>query len=296
MDVSIVIRTKNEAAFIEETLKRVGEQEFSGKCEIIVVDSGSTDSTLDIIKRHGVRLLQIPEKEFSYGRSLNVGASHARGEFVVNLSAHAWPLNSNWLTNLMSGFQGHHVAAIYGRQISSGHRNPFEAFLNERLFGHSRLTFSRNSNKVLRKMHFTNSNGAIRKYVWQAFKFNERVPYGEDILWQSEVIKAGFSISYAPNAAVYHCHRVSISAVYRNSMNCAYNASLVQEKTRWIPFALLDIASFFILMPVLLLQNVAYIWRNRYYRHLRIAPFWVMSGLLGSTVGKVKYRAKRLTA
>ena len=55
MDVSIVIRTKNEGEFIDKTLAKVEEQDFSGSYEIIVVDSGSTDSTLNIIKDYDLR-------------------------------------------------------------------------------------------------------------------------------------------------------------------------------------------------------------------------------------------------
>ncbi len=135
MDVSIVIRTKNEAGFIEETLEKVREQEFRGKYEIIMVDSGSTDSTLDIIKKYDVKLLLIPEEGFTYGRSLNIGTSNANGTFIVNLSAHALPTDTKWLTNLITGFENHNVAGVYGRQLAIGHVNPFEAHQNEVFFG-----------------------------------------------------------------------------------------------------------------------------------------------------------------
>ena len=84
MDASIVIRTKNEEEFIGETLERVRKQEFNGEYEIVIVDCGSTDSTLEIVEKYDVRLLKIPPREFTYGRSLNMGAKSAAGEFVVN--------------------------------------------------------------------------------------------------------------------------------------------------------------------------------------------------------------------
>ena len=118
MDVSIVIRTKNEAHFIGETLKRIQEQNFDGNYEIIIVDSGSTDSTVEIVRKYGVRLVEISEKEFTYGRSLNVGASSARHDVIVNLSAHAIPKESTWLKRLTSAFSDDNVAGVYGRQLS----------------------------------------------------------------------------------------------------------------------------------------------------------------------------------
>ncbi len=293
MDVSIVIRTKNEAEFIGVTLRKVDEQEFTGNFEIIIVDSGSTDSTLDIVKRYDVRLIEIPEKEFSYGRALNIGAYYAAGNYIVNLSAHALPRDKEWLTNLINPFVDLRVAGVYGRQLSVGRLNPFEALLNELFFGENKIEFNSRRDIKFRKLHFTNSNAAIRKNVWEKFKFNERVPYGEDIFWPREVIDASFSIVYSPDAIVYHTHKVSISSVYRNSLNCAYNLSLLGQKKRWMPLIMVDVALFFGLIPGTILRNLTYIWQHGYQQHARVAPFWVLSELLGSLMGKAVYRAKR---
>ncbi len=293
MDVSIVIRTKNEAEFIGETLKKIEEQEFSGSHEIIVVDSGSTDATLDIIDKYDVKLLQIPPKEFTYGRSLNIGAGNAKGRFIVNLSAHALPRNNKWLTHLITGFENHGVAAVYGRQLSIGHVNPFEALQNEVFFGRKKITFNEKNKRTLKHMHFSNSNCAIRKDVWQRFKFDEHVPYAEDRLWQMEVIEAGFSIVYAVQSAVYHTHKVSICGRYKNSRDCAYTLALMKEKRQSIPLIIFDVGIFLGLIPGAMFQNIRYMWRNNYLEYLPIAPFIVMCGWLGWLVGRINYRLKK---
>ena len=157
MDASIVIRTKNEAASIAETLGRIEDQDFSGSYEVVVVDSGSTDSTLQIVKKYEVKLIQIPQKEFSYGRSLNVGADIAKGTYVVNLSAHAFPRDKGWLTNLIACFDEVDVAAVYGRQLSVGKLNPFEANKNEQFFGTEKIRVNIKDRGRLRRIHFSNS-------------------------------------------------------------------------------------------------------------------------------------------
>ncbi|MDY6950926.1 MAG: glycosyltransferase family 2 protein, partial [Thermodesulfobacteriota bacterium] len=188
MDVSIIIRTKNEAEALGHTLTTVREQEFSGECEVIVVDSGSTDSTVSIAKDFGVRVIHIPEKAFTYGNSLNVGARETQGSFIVNLSAHAWPRDEKWLRNLIEGFEEDDVAAVYGRQLSDGDENPFEALQSERFFGKWKAKYRMVNGRSPREIHFSNSNCAIRREVWQRFEFDEVVPYAEDILWQTEVL------------------------------------------------------------------------------------------------------------
>lgn len=293
MDVSIVIRTKNEEESIDATLRKIKEQEFSGTYEIIVVDSGSTDATLDIVRNYDVRLLKIPQKDFSYGRALNMGAGAASGQFIVNLSAHALPANNRWLTNLLAGLYQRGVAATYGRQSSRGHLNPFEARLNEHFFGSKTLRFNLQSGRILKANHFTNSNASFKKDVWYKFKFDERVPWGEDVVWQKEVIRAGFSIIYSPDAAVYHTHKINLPSVYSNSKNCAYNLLFADKKKQSVPLIVADIALFLSLTPRSILENLAYVLRGSYYRHAAAVPFWVFSELLGSLVGRISYRLNR---
>jgi rhamnosyltransferase len=104
LDVSIVIRAKNEARFIGETLAAIGRQEGVGQVEVIVVDSGSTDGTQDIVRGYPARLIEIPPETFTYGRALNLGVAAARGGVVVSLSAHSLPAHERWLANLVRNF------------------------------------------------------------------------------------------------------------------------------------------------------------------------------------------------
>lgn len=290
LDVSIIIRTMNEGKFIESTLETVREQDFGGDFEILVVDSGSTDSTLEIVKKYDVKLLQIPQEEFTYGRSLNIGASNAKGEFIGNLSAHALPKGRRWLKHLIAGFQDRDVAGVYGKQLSIGRLNPFEALRNELFFGQEKKTFNMKNKEMLKGIHFSNSNCAVRKEVWQRFRFDEEAPWAEDILWSKEVIEAGFSLSYAPNAAVYHTHAVSISKAYRTAKDCAYTLALMNRKRRSISMTMYDVGIFLSLMPSCMFQSVRYMWLNNYLNYLKIAPLYVMSECLGWLVGRIEYR------
>lgn len=293
LDVSIVIRTKNEGGVLEKTLDRILEQDFGGMCEIIVVDSGSTDSTLQIIKKHQIKLLQIAERTFTYGRSLNLGASEAQGDFVVNLSAHALPRDKKWLTNLIAGFEDTDVAGVYGRQVSNGHLNPFEARRNKEFFGEERLIFTSRGKTSLQKLHFSNANSAIRKEIWQRFNFNERVQYAEDILWQNEVIQGGFSIVYAPDSVVYHTHKPDIQRVYKNSRDCAYEVASMKQKRKSKFLLVWDLSAFFVLVITSMFSNMKYVYKNRHIGSLKITPWYVVAEGLGWLVGRVNYRLRK---
>ena len=80
MRASIVIRTLNEAQHLDDLLVMIGRQQTPGlEVETVLIDSGSTDGTLEIARRHGCRITHITKAEFSFGRSLNRGCAASTG-------------------------------------------------------------------------------------------------------------------------------------------------------------------------------------------------------------------------
>ncbi|MEL0243843.1 MAG: glycosyltransferase, partial [Gammaproteobacteria bacterium] len=118
MLVSIIIRTLNEDKYLDELLSAIDAQEKNGfLCEVIIVDSGSTDRTLEIAYKHNAKLTYINKKDFSFGRSLNIGCEFADGEHLVFVSGHCIPVNKDWLQNLVNPLIKNQSDYVYGRQI-----------------------------------------------------------------------------------------------------------------------------------------------------------------------------------
>src|SRR3954454_14517999 len=111
---SVIVRTKNEAESIGLTLDLLAAQTASDGMEVIVVDSGSTDATTAIVRRHDVKLIEIPAESFTYGGALNSGAEAAGAPILVALSAHAFPRDPEWLARLLAWFDDERVAAASG--------------------------------------------------------------------------------------------------------------------------------------------------------------------------------------
>ncbi|MDQ3231704.1 MAG: glycosyltransferase family 2 protein, partial [Pseudobdellovibrionaceae bacterium] len=84
--VSIVIPVKNGYRYLREVLEAVGGQETDFAFEIVVVDSGSTDGSLEVLKKHNVQLIEINSHEFNHGSTRNLAISKTRGQFVVMLT------------------------------------------------------------------------------------------------------------------------------------------------------------------------------------------------------------------
>ncbi|PQO22127.1 hypothetical protein C2I36_14745 [Rhodobacteraceae bacterium WD3A24] len=124
MRASIVIRTLNEARHLGDLLKMIARQNVDGlEVETVLVDSGSTDGTVEIARDHGAHITTIDRAEFSFGRSLNRGCAVSSGDLLVLVSGHCVPTDENWLRNLCAPLIEGKVAYSYGRQIGDDDSN-----------------------------------------------------------------------------------------------------------------------------------------------------------------------------
>jgi len=201
MKVSIVIRAKNEERFIGRVLEQVFAQEYPDPVEVLVLDSGSTDATRDIVARFPVRLHRLDPSTFSYGRALNYGAAVAAGERVVHLSAHCIPTNRLWLRNLTALLDDPAIVATYGRQEPVMGLNPFEELELQAIFPSD---LDRPCLSI-----FSNSNCAIKRDLLLRYPFDEQIPFAEDFLWRT-LLPESYKSVYVPEATVYHSHPLSL--------------------------------------------------------------------------------------
>lgn len=214
--ISIIIRTKNEERWITSCLQAVFEQDHPD-IEVIIVDNHSTDKTVEKAKRFPVKVVEVGD--YLPGKALNTGFKEARGEFVVCLSAHCIPVNSQWLSNLIANFKDASVAGVYGRQEPMSFSSDFDK--RDLL-----ITFGLDRRVQVKDSFFHNANSAIRRDVWQKIPFDDKVTNIEDRLWAEKVLKAGHTIVYEPSASVYHHHGIHQD---RNPQRCANVVRILEE-------------------------------------------------------------------
>lgn len=203
MRISIVFRALNEEKWFADALQACVDQDTDGfEVEIVLVDSGSTDRTIEIAESFGVRIVYIQKHEFTFGRSLNLGCEAASGDILVFISAHCVPAHSRWLINLVSPLVNQSISYSYGRQI--GH--DVSRFSEHQIFEQ----YFPDHDKIPQDNFFVNNaNSAIVKSVWESYKFDEEVTGLEDMVLAKAIMKDGGRIGYVADAAVYHIHEES---------------------------------------------------------------------------------------
>ena len=236
--VSVVVRTYNEERMLASALGAVRRQKTEHPVEIVVVDSGSSDRTLEIAKAYSAKVVRIGRDEFTYGRSLNIGAAASKGRYLVFLSGHAVPADERWLDNLVRNFKNPAVAGVFGKQLPFPECNPLTARLMLDHWG-DKPRLEENGH------FFSASNAAVRADMWAEVQFNESLPASEDHDWAKRVQSKGRLIAYDPEAAVYHSHNESSLEVFRRNRReiegnlCVYGGRIIGRYLTLPPYYLL---------------------------------------------------------
>jgi len=203
---SIIIRCCDEEEHIGRLLAGICQQTES-EHEIILVDSGSTDATLAIASRYPVKIISIKRDDFSFGYSLNVGCEAASGDFIVVVSAHTYPVHQDWLEKLLAPFEDERVGLTYGKQRGNGSTKYSEQRIFEKWFPDQ-------SNANQEHPFCNNANAAVRKDLWQRFRYNESLTGLEDIAFAHQLVGAGYKVAYQAEAEVIHVHDESWRALF----------------------------------------------------------------------------------
>lgn len=206
MNCSIVIRCYNEEKHIGKLLHGIMQQTVQD-VEIIIVDSGSTDGTVQIASRFPVEIATIRPEIFSFGRSLNFGCNMANKDLIVIASAHVYPLYRDWLEQLLQPLNDTKISLTYGRQVGGEKTKLSEHQVFSKWFPDL-------PNPQQRYPFCNNANAAIRNDVWHKHPYNEDLTGLEDIDWAHTAMQAGHKIAYCPNAVVAHIHKENYMQIF----------------------------------------------------------------------------------
>lgn len=201
--------------------------------ELLIVDSGSTDGSVEAAKDAGARVIEIDKSTFQHGRTRNLAVSEAKGEVVALLTDDSVPATDIWLDSIVEGFaQADDVALVWGPQ----HTLPEHPhFVRREQDEHFNLWGKEDQIELQRIgsgaeglaeyeanqgffAYFSDANGAVAKWAWEEHPYRE-VPYAEDQLIAREMLEAGYAKVFHAGAAVEHSHHFGVIGSMRRSFD-----------------------------------------------------------------------------
>ncbi len=171
--VSIVTPSYNQGKFIEDTLLSVKNQDYSN-IEHIVVDGGSTDNTLKILKKYEgtYNLRWISEADKGQSNAVNKGFKIVKGDIVGWINSDDGYFDISTISSVVKYFDKHPgVNVIYGNAAEIDENNLISGIINARKFNYN----------YLRKTCFLIQPAVFfRRSVIENFKLNEKLEFAMD--------------------------------------------------------------------------------------------------------------------
>lgn len=207
-DVLVIMRCFNDEVLVGQTLDGIFSQ-TGQSIDVVAVDSGSADRSVEIIKQYDVRLIEIPPGTYIPGKVLNLGMEQGEQPLCAFVNSDCTPQHDRWLSELLIPLHADsRVAAVYGRQIPRPDAQPLVQKDYERAFGDGEIA-------AAWPHFFSMASSAIRRSVWRSTPFDPAIQYSEDVYWTWERRNEGWRIAYAKDSIAMHSHNYSLPEMRR---------------------------------------------------------------------------------
>ena len=215
-NVSIVVPAYNEEKNIENCLSSIFSQDYpKNKMEIIVVDDGSTDSTIKIIKKYkNVKILE--QNHLGKVEALNLGALKSSHEFILTVDADT-TIVRNCLRDIVKPFYNKKIGATTGNNLVKNKKSLIGVFQNIE-YHFSNLIRSSFSTVFKNGIWFSGSIACYRKTSLKKIGYFKKDTLAEDQDVALEMKKFGYITINVPTAAGHTIVPTKIKDLYRQRM------------------------------------------------------------------------------
>ena len=227
--ISVIIPTLNAADRLEQLVNMLHAQE-TDIAQILIIDSGSTDQTVDLAQKLETILIKIEKGAFDHGATRNLAADQADADILVFMTQDALPASRNTIGRLIQPLQDPTIVLSYARQVPRAEASLSEQYL--RLANYPPVSAIKTKENIPQMgiKTFQNSNVCAayrRKEFYSLGCFPQPVICNEDMLFAARAIFAGYKIAYTAEAVVWHTHSLSSKQLFRRYFDIA--ASLDHE-------------------------------------------------------------------
>lgn len=194
-DISVIIPTWNEEKYLPRCLSSLVNQSRKESFEIVVVDGGSTDRTVEVARKYADKVLVEPGQRV--GASRNIGAQEAEGEIFAFIDADTIA-SVDWLEEVSRSF-GEYPDAVG----VTGPTLPYGGTKLDQLAYHVATGWAQRLSFKIGLPHVAGFNCAYRKSAfWEAGGFDEDRELSEDVMLGLKIRHQG-RIIFNPDMAAY---------------------------------------------------------------------------------------------
>lgn len=281
-DLSIILLIKNGGKRLELLMERLHEQNFKGTYEIIAIDSGSEDKSIQILNKYKIKVHRIKPEEFHHSRTRNLGAEKARGEILVYITQDALPIDDDFLEKLLTPLNDPKIAVSYGRQIANPDSKDVDIFFYSYFYPDERKVLGKELVKNTKKFYIdhvyvSDVCSAIKRDVWKQLRFTDDIPMAEDKDFGLKVLKSGYKVVYEPKATVYHSHDYSLCSLFKRRF---------QDGAAFSNIALEGESEFLGRGFKFIIQEIKFLIRKKHFIGLPYALIYNFIYFLGFSLGK----------
>jgi rhamnosyltransferase len=228
--ITIIMRTKNSAWVVGQALSALFSQ-ARRDFELLVVDSGSTDATLDIVGRYPCRLLRIEAREYFPGVVLNMAIREAKGSLIVFQNSDTVPLVRTALDQLVAPIERGIADATFARQLPRPEAHTWVRRDYDVAFPAT--------GDAPPWMSYSLPFAALTRSAWERHPFYEEAWGSEDTEWGSWARQNGLRVRYVPEALVMHSHNYTLRQLYgRRFIEGEADAFILRDRATLARFAL----------------------------------------------------------
>ncbi|MNK18113.1 putative glycosyltransferase EpsJ [compost metagenome] len=198
MLISIIVPIYNSASFLEKCVDSILSQTYKN-LELILINDGSTDNSIDIINHYrqkDPRIIVLDKPNSGVSDTRNTGIKIAKGETICFVDSDDW-IDNDYLEVFIENFNNHNTLLIQNIKRNSKSINKFKyenysinSQISELFIENDLLRYGAPVAKFYSKLILVNNN----------VLFNKEVSYGEDLVFFLDYIKHIKSITFLDSA------------------------------------------------------------------------------------------------
>ncbi|MHB1701296.1 MAG: glycosyltransferase family 2 protein [Acidobacteriaceae bacterium] len=250
--------------------------------QVLIVDSSSTDGTVELARAAGFRVHSIARADFNHGGTRQLAAELLpEADILVYMTQDALLASPDAISRLVAAFEDPQVACAYGRQLPRAGATPIEA--HARLFNYppvsSVRTLATREQLGIKTIFLSNSFAAYRRSaLMEAGGFPRDTIFGEDTVLAARLLLAGWKVAYVAEAQVHHSHAYT----WKQDFKRYFDIGALHSQEDWL---LREFGQASGEGKRFVLSETRYLWPRR---------FWLMpSALIRTALKLVGYRLGR---